>query len=83
MIMRTYINSCNQNDIMPLLMNFTQPSPIEEYEPINFEYSDTEQIVYDMRMVGTRSLKHTGTYRPHFGTKTDKKNEVDDSKHVK
>ncbi len=86
--MRTYFNSYNQNDIMPLLMNFTQPSPIEEYEPINFEYSDTEQVSYEMRIVGTRCLRSstTGSRRARgmsLDHKFDRKNEIDDSKSVK
>ena len=84
--MRTYINSSNQNDIMPLMMNFTAPSPIEEIsEPVKFYYDDFEQINYNMRTVGTRSLKYSSTRvgKTIYGTKTDKKNEIDDSKTVR
>ncbi len=53
--MRTYNDYASGKDIMPLMMNFTNPSPISVSEPISFTYSDTEQINYEMRTVGTRS----------------------------
>lgn len=71
--------------VMPLLMGCTAPTPIEVetvehkviYDP------NTQQVVMDLRAVGTKSLKteHTDTGR---GTnkKIDKKNEIDDTKYV-
>lgn len=71
--------------VMPLLMGCTQPQPIETaadapqiYDPI------TQSVVYDMRIVGTYSLKTVQTRNGvHSGTKGDKKNQIDDSKNVK
>ena len=66
---------------MPLLMGFTQPAPIQEAEveePII--YNPDYQIVYDMRMVGTKSLRN-GNPKTHFAT--DQKNVIDDQKYVK
>lgn len=69
---------------MPLIMGFTTATPIETdvtnfpiiYDPI------TQKIGFDMRVVGTYSLKQAGTKK---GNKTmwDKKNEIDDQKNVK
>lgn len=71
--------------VMPLLMGCTMPTPIEVetveykivYDPM------TQKVVMDLRTIGTKCLKtsHTSTGR---GTnlKTDKKNEIDDSKSV-
>lgn len=71
--------------VMPLLMGCTAPTPIETdavehkviYDPM------TQQVVMDLRVVGTKCLK-TGSTRPgrNANEKTDKKNEIDDSKHV-
>ena len=73
---------------MPLLMGCTMPTSIEEetsvhsiiYEP----YS--QKVVMDMRAVGTKCLKVTSTqFRAPNGSgkaKTDKKNEIDDTKHI-
>lgn len=85
--MQTY-NQFNQGNIMPLLMNFTTPTPIQEADDIKFTYNDGEQISYEMRTVGTRSLKNNRTWikkiGPSTGTsKTDKSNEIDDSKTVR
>lgn len=84
--MQTY-NQFNQGNIMPLLMNFTTPAPIQEADDIKFTYNDGEQISYEMRTLGTRSLKsHTTRYNNSCGRerlKTDKANEIDDSKTVK
>jgi len=81
------MRTCNYNmqpDIMPLMMNFTAPSPIEEIsEPVKFYYDDFEQINYDMRVVGTRSLKASWTHPKKGVSKTDRKNEIDDSKTVR
>lgn len=85
--MQTY-NQFNQGNIMPLLMNFTTPTPIQEAEDVKFTYNDGEQISYEMRIIGTRSLKNNRTWvrktGPNSGlTKTDKANEIDDSKTVR
>ena len=71
--------------VMPLLMGFTKPVPIE-FEEVdhNIIYDPrTQKVVMDLRSVGTKCLKtsHTETGR---GTnlKTDKKNEIDDTKYV-
>jgi len=72
---------------MPLLMGFTQPQPIEEAENVSVTYDPVCQIVYDMRTIGTKSLKTSQTaYKSPTGAnchKTDRKNEIDDSKTVK
>jgi hypothetical protein len=69
---------------MPLLMGFTQPEPIQSIaceEPIM--YDPVYQIVYDMRTIGTKSLKSTNKKTGKVGGCTDKKNEIDDTKTVK
>lgn len=80
----------NQNgngNIMPLLMNFTTPSPIQDYTPDVFNYDEEKQISYEMRTIGTRCLKTTMTKKKSAGTGVtgswDRKNEIDDSKSVK
>lgn len=82
--MQTY-NPMNGQNIMPLLMNFTTPSPIQDITPDVFNYDEENQISYEMRYVGTRCLRHSGTTRR--GGKTvsysDPKNEIDDSKWVR
>lgn len=79
--MRTF--ESEYKGIMPLLMGFTTPSPIDVTEPIKFTYNDAEQINYEMRLVGTRCLRPNATApKPHCYTK-DKKNEIDDSKSVR
>mgnify|MGYP003311887782 CR=1 FL=1 len=82
--MRTY-NQASQ-DIMPLMMNFTNPTTISDEQQIPFVYNDMDQTTgFNMRIVGTRSLRHHGTTRR--GGKvvrhSDPKNEVDDSKTVR
>lgn len=74
--------------ILPLLMGCTKPQPIETLEhEEHIIYDPVMQIAQiDMRTVGTYSLKtsNTGYYQgkvKHF--KTDRKNEIDDSKNVK
>ena len=71
--------------VMPLLMGCTMPEaievePMEEkiiYDPI------TQKVKMDLRIVGTRSLKTSSTRQARGGFKTDRKNEIDDSKVVK
>ena len=83
--MQTY-NQFNQGNIMPLLMNFTTPSQIQEndYNLPSMGYSDDTQISYEMRLVCTRSAK----YRPRTRKSgsnwcADYKNENDDTKNVR
>ena len=71
--------------VMPLLMGCTQPVPIE-FEEVdhNIIYDPrTQKVVMDLRSVGTKCLKtsHTETGRGK-NLKTDKKNEIDDTKYV-
>ena len=72
------------NSTMPLLMGFTPKTRVQEGE-VNERciYNDIMQITeYDMRTVGTKSLKTSRTNKNGHG-KSDKKNEIDDSKTVK
>lgn len=85
--MQTY-NRFNQGNIMPLLMNFTTPVPVQEADDIKFTYNDGEQISYEMRILGTKSLKSTTTqFRNKNGTKCYKSdgrsNQMDDTKNVR
>lgn len=80
--MQTNISN-NGGKVLPLLMTFTNPTPIEDYTPEVFNYDEEKQISYEMRIVGTRSLRHSSTRVLHRGSKTDKKNEIDDSKSVR
>lgn len=73
------------NPVMPLLMGFTPKTQIQESE-LNerFIYDNIMQITeYDMRTVGTKSLKSHSTKKDANTWQTDKKNEIDDSKQVK
>jgi len=69
---------------MPLLMNFTPATPIEEdNEMYNVVYDEKSQIVYNMRVIGTKCLRsHASKVKGGWGP-ADKKNEIDDSKSVK
>lgn len=79
------------NQVNPLLMSFTPMTKIEEAEEIKYSYNDFSQITeYDMRTVGTRSLKTAGTRKKNGTGKTayysnvaDSKNAIDDTKTVK
>lgn len=77
--MQTLKQTGNSN-IMPLLINFTMPSPKQKVEEPTFSYNDGEQISYEMRFVGTKSLRVGTTGKP-MGM--ERKNEIDDSKCVK
>jgi hypothetical protein len=79
------LNLMNNSNVMPLLMSFTPSTKIqEETNPFEYTYSDGKQIVsYDMRTVGTKSLKVSFTRKSNGEGATDKKNEIDDSKYVK
>ena len=78
--MQTYSNNCTS--AMPLMMNFTMPTPIEETDPVIIHYNDKDQITIEMRIVGTRSMRSHITRKSHGSTR-DKKNEIDDSKSVR
>ena len=78
---------------MPLLMGFSTPQPIDIEETFSYiSYNPFSQSTeYDMRVVGTKCLKTSITYkitinrsvgRNSRATGTDKKNEIDDSKNV-
>ena len=76
--------------VMPLLMNYTPATRIEEMDEVKISYNDILQITeIEVRTVGTRSLK-ISTTRKMVGhpvkkptSVADKKNEIDDSKNVK
>ena len=71
--------------VMPLLMGCTIPTLIEAEEVEHKVIYDpvSQTVVMDLRVVGTKCLK-TGSTRPgrNAKEKTDKKNEIDDSKQV-
>jgi len=77
-------NTHNYNSVMPLLMNYTPNTRIEECDASQqMGYNYWEQIIsIEMRTLGTKSLKFSNTKQ---GTRnvSDKKNEIDDQKHVK
>jgi len=78
-----YFNQTNQwNGIpMPLLMGFSKPEKIQEVKNEPIMYDPISQIVYDMRVVGTKCLKRSST-KKGSGTVQDQKNEIDDQKIV-
>ena len=82
--MRTTPYNLANEEAMPLIMNFTVPTSVsfeEEQAPIM--YDPMSQVVsYDARSVGTRCLKVRGT-QLKVGAKTDRINEIDDSKMVR
>ena len=82
--MRTSYGYNNGKDIMPLMMNFTAPTAIEISEPVAMTYNEKEQISSETRTVGTRSLRSrwTSATKSRAG-RTDKANEIDDSKWVR
>ena len=80
--MQTF-NQIGSTNIMPLMMNFTVPTPIQESDEIHWSYNDGEQISYDMRTVCTLSKKLMGTKCGPHCSKSDYKNGTDDSKNVK
>lgn len=93
-IMQNLVRTGNQPNCMPFLLNVTPSSRIEESDGGKFVYNDNEQVTYycgaldNSNYIGTRCLKTSATSystgnkydRP---TKTDKKNEIDDSKRKK
>lgn len=78
------VNQNGNSNIMPLLMSFTTPTPVQEITPMVFNYDEENQLSYEMRTIGTRCLRSTSTKTKSVGTyKSDQKNEIDDSKTVK
>jgi hypothetical protein len=77
-------NTWNPGNVMPLLMNYTPSTKIqEETNPYQYTYNDGKQIVaYDMRVLGTKSLKTSNTKKGN-ATIADRKNVIDDQKNVK
>jgi len=67
----------------PLLMNFTVPTKIQESIDEIPKYDDLNQIIYDMRVMGTKSLKSSTTQGGNPSPHIDRKNEIDDSKIVR
>lgn len=81
--MQTYNFNYGQN-LMPLLMNFTTPTPIQDITPDTLSYDETNQVTYDMRTVGTKSLRYVATKigGKNGCTQSDPKNVLDDEKSV-
>lgn len=81
----TPVTRCTE--LFPLLMNFTPATPIEEWDGNEKGlYDEIQEIVYDTRTIGTKSLKSKNTlYKKngHNAAKTDRGNVIDDSKVVK
>lgn len=78
-------NQINQGNIMPLLMNFTTPSSIQEngFNLPPMGYNDATQTSYEMRMLATRSAKYRPRTAGARGQNSDWKNENDDVKTVR
>ncbi len=66
-------------------MNFSTPERIGDSMEEPLTYDEINQVNYEMRTVGTRSLRHHGTTRRggKVTSHSDPKNETDDSKIVK
>lgn len=71
--------------VMPLLMGCTKPQLLQEMEVEQPVYDPMKQLlIYDMRIIGTYSLKATHwVKKPENSQRSDKKNEIDDQKNVK
>jgi len=84
-MLQNQTNPMGGNFPQPLLMNFTVPTRIQESFDETPIYDEINQIVYDMRTVGTYSLKTSLTKvkaGPTYRNETDKKNEIDDQKNA-
>ena len=86
--MNLYTRNTAGNNIMPLLINYTPFSKIEEIEDLKIIYDEKRQITkYNARTIGTRCLKSESTRKKTTSTgyvsAVDKKNTIDDSKSVK
>jgi hypothetical protein len=77
------LNMQHYGSVMPLLMNYTPSTRIEESDASQLlSYDYLKQIVpIEARRIGTKSLRVSGT-KVSNGSKTDKKNEIDDEKYV-
>ena len=68
---------------MPLLMGYTFPTPIQTTEDERVIYDPIlQRTQFDMRVIGTKSLKTVSTDKGKNGKWPDKKNEIDDQKSV-
>lgn len=74
-----------RTEVFPLLMNFTHATPVEEWDGNQkVMYDEINEIIYDTRVIGTRSLRPKMTKVNSNTRKTDgKANVIDDSKNVK
>ena len=75
-------------ELFPLLMNFTHATPIEEWDGSEkVMYDEIKEIVYDARIIGTKSLRVKRTIVKQklgqHGKSDGKANVIDDSKSVK
>lgn len=53
----------NTGRVMPLLMNYTPSTRIEEMDEVKIVYNDKLQITeYEARMIGTKCLKTSTTW---------------------
>lgn len=81
-IMKTSVRT-NAGQVMPLLMNFTPFTRIEEADNVKMSYNDLLQIIeYDARSIGTKSLKSSCTKTGRQTSTRDDKNVIDDRKEV-
>lgn len=74
-----------RTELFPLLMHFTHATPIDEWDGNGkVLYDEINEIVYDARTIGTKSLKQKMTKIAKYTNKTDGRvNAIDDSKTVK
>ena len=78
-----YQTNTSHGTLMPLLMGCTKPSRIQEAEAENpIMYDPISQKPFEMRTLGTKSLKPSVTQKGGGRTATDRKNEIDDTKYV-
>lgn len=71
-------------ELFPLLMNFTPATPVEEWDGNEkVLYDEIKEIVYDTRIIGTKSLKTKRTKIKNVIKDDGKANLIDDSKVVK
>jgi len=67
--------------VAPAIMNFTAATPIEEGVEYKAYYDPASQTYMCMGVIGTKCLKLSYTrLDSKGGNKTDRKNEIDDSK---
>jgi hypothetical protein len=78
------LNTQSYDSVMPLLMNYTPSTRIEESDASRqLGYDYLRQIIpVEMGTVGTRCLKTSSTGKGGQ-VATDKKNEIDDQKYVR